>query len=429
MSVLLLFFLITIVCLLFDLPIVIAMGVSTLILIFLEPNFPMDVITQTMFSAADSFPLLAIPFFILAGEIMSAGGMAKRIISFIQKLVGSVTGSVGMITVLASALFAAITGSGPATVAIIGGIMIPYMIKNGYDPKYAATLSASSGSLGPIIPPSIIFIVYGVVANVSIGDMFIAGIIPGTLIVIALLIFNFIISKREGYSQQLNRNESSDTSFWKELNQAKWALLTPVLILGSIYGGIVTPTEAAILAVVFTTIICVFVYREINWKDYFNILIKTVATSGGIMIFVGFATLFGKYLSLKQIPQTLAMQISELTTNPIVILLILNVFLLIIGMFMETIAAILIFVPLLLPIVTAIGVDPIHFGIVVCINLAIGMITPPFGINLFVASKVAGIGFEQTLRYLKWAFATLIVVLLFITLIPQLSLYLVELSK
>lgn len=428
MSALLLFFLIAIICLLFNLPIVIAIGISTLVLIFLEPNFPMQIITQTMFSAADSFPLLAIPFFILAGEIMSAGGMARRIVNFVQNLVGSLTGSVGIITILACAMFAAITGSGPATVAIIGGIMIPHMIKNGYNPKYAVALTASSGSLGPIIPPSIIFIVYGIVANVSIGDMFIAGIVPGLLMIIALLILNYFISKKEGYTQPIHTDREK-SGLLKEINQAKWALFTPIIILGGIYGGIVTPTEAAIVAVVYTSIICVFVYKEIGWKDYYNILVKTVATSGGIMIFVGFATLFGRYLSLKQIPQTLATQISEITTNTIAVLLIINVFLLVVGMFMETIAAILIFVPLLLPIVTSVGVDPLHFGIIVCLNLSIGMITPPFGVNLFIGSKVAGIGFEQTFKYLKWTFLTLVIVLLAVTYIPEISLFIVNLGK
>lgn len=426
MGLLLLFLAIAVVCLLFNLPIVIAIGVSTLVLIFMEPTFPEQVITQTLFSAAGSFPLLAIPFFILGGEIMSNGGMAKRIINLVQSIVGSFTGSIGIITILASAIFAAITGSGPATVAIIGGIMIPYMMQNNYDPRYAVSISASSGSLGPIIPPSIIFIVYGIVANVSIGDMFIAGVVPGILIVISLLILNYFISKREGYKESESRERKS---FWRELNNAKWAIPTPFLILGGIYGGVVTPTEAAIILVVYTSIVCVFIYQEIGWKKYYEILVKTVATSGGIMIFVGFATLFGKYLSIKQIPQTLAMQISEFTTNPIIILLIINIFLLIVGMFMETVAAILIFVPLLLPIATTIGVDPIHFGIIVCLNLSIGMITPPFGVNLFIGSKIAGIGFEKTFKFLKWTLATLIIVLLIVTYVPEISLFLVGLIK
>lgn len=423
MEILLLFLAITIVCLFLDIPIAFAIGISTLILIILEPNFQLDLISQTLFSSTDSFPLLAIPFFVLAGEIMSVGGMAKRLVNFVQNMVGSLTGSVGIITILASAIFAAITGSGPATVASIGGMMIPYMIKEGYKPSYAGSIAATSGTLGPIIPPSIIFIVYGVVAGVSIGDMFIAGIVPGALMVVALLVLNYLISKREGYTKKSVSSEKN-SSFLKELNHSKWALLAPIIILGGIYGGVVTPTEASIIGVVYSLIICVFVYKELKVKDLANVFLKATSISGSILIFVGIASVFGKYITLKQIPQELSLQITNITDNPILILLIINVFLLIVGMFMETIAAILIFVPLLLPIALSVGVDPLHFGIIVCINLSIGMITPPFGINLFIGSKIAKIPFEKTFPYLKWSFLALIIVLMVITYIPGITLFL-----
>ncbi|WP_142248055.1 TRAP transporter large permease [Alkalihalobacterium alkalinitrilicum] len=404
-----------------NMPVAIALGISSLVVLIINDLATLNLFITASFGASDSFPLIAIPLFILAGEIMSKGGIAKRLVLFAEKLVGSFTGGLGIITVIASFIFAAISGSGPATVAAIGGIMLPYMINRGYSKPYAASFVASAGSMGPIVPPSILFILFGVMSGVSIGGLFIAGIIPGILIGIALIIVNYFICKKEGY---VGGEKSTFKEMLKAFYDAKFALLAPVIVLGGIYGGIFTPTEAAVVAVFYSLVVSLFVHKEITFKDVPGIFMHTSAVSGGVLILVGAAAFFGRVLSLEQIPQFLSETLSGISSNPIVILLIINVFLLIVGMVMETIAALMIFVPLLLPIVMSLGVDPMHFGIIVCINLTLGLLTPPMGVNVFIASRMAGISFEKTFKYLFPIFSALLVVLLIVTLFPQLSLFL-----
>ncbi|WP_246589406.1 TRAP transporter large permease [Desertibacillus haloalkaliphilus] len=404
-----------------NMPVAIALGISSFIVLIVNDLTTFNLFITASFGASDSFPLIAIPLFILAGEIMSKGGIAKRLVIFAEKLVGSFTGGLGIITVIASFIFAAISGSGPATVAAIGGIMLPYMINKGYSKAYASSLVASAGSMGPIIPPSILFILYGVITGVSIGGLFIAGILPGLLIGMALIIVNYLICRKKGY---VGGEKSSLNELVKALYDAKFALLAPIIVLGGIYGGIFTPTEAAVIAVFYSLLVSLFIHKEIAFKDVPPIFMKTSAVCGGVLILIGAAAFFGRILSLEQVPQYLAGLISGLSTNPIIILLIINLFLLLVGMVMETIAALMIFVPLLLPIVTSLGVDPIHFGVIVCINLTLGLLTPPMGVNVFIASRMAGIPFEKTFKYLIPIFIALLIVLLIITLFPQLSLFL-----
>ncbi|RUL47777.1 TRAP transporter large permease [Lysinibacillus antri] len=424
-STLLILTLVFVVCLIINVPIAISLAIAALTVVLIEGTIPISFLIQATFTSNDSFALLAVPFFILAGELMSTGGISKRLIDFFKSMVGSWTGSLGLITILASLIFAAISGSGAATVASIGGIMIPHMLKSGYKAPYAAALSASAGALGPIIPPSLVFIFYGIMAGVSISDMFIAGIVPGLLIAVTLIIINYIVCKKEGIVDVQTDEEKK--SFWKALNEAKFALLTPVIILGGIYGGIVTPTEAAVLAVVYSLIVSLFIYKELKFSDLMDVFLRTTITSGTVMIFVGTATFFGRVLTLEQIPQYVANTISEFTTSPIVVLLLINVFLLVVGMFIETVAAILIFIPILLPIVVPLGIDPLHFGMVVCFNLTIGLLTPPLGLNLFIGAKVANVKFESTFKYLTPMLIALLILLGIITYVPEITLFLPEL--
>lgn len=409
-----------------NMPIAISLGISSLTVLVVNKMASVDLFLTASFTASDSLPLIAIPLFILAGNIMSKGGIAKRLIAFVETLVGSFTGGLGVITVITTFIFAAISGSGPATVAVIGGIMLPYMIEKGYAKEYATSLVASAGSMGPIIPPSILFILYGVVASVSIGDLFIAGIIPGMLIGLALIIVNYIVAKKEGL-KGIERKSVRDVL--KALNEAKFALLTPIVILGGIYGGIFTPTEAAVIAVLYSLLVSLFIHKEIRFKDIPEIFMNASAVSGGIMILVGIAAFFGRILSLEQIPNQLSQQIISITSNTFIMLLIIAIFLLIVGMFVETISALMIFVPILIPIALQLGVDPLHFGIIVCVNLALGQVTPPLGINLFVASRISNIPVEQTFKYLIPMLIALIITLLVVTYVPPLSLFLPQLLK
>ncbi len=386
-----------IISLLLGIPIAYALGISALGTTIIMDIVPVSMMVQTLFTSGDSFPLLAVPFFILAGDIMMEGGISKRLVNFSSTMLSGKNGALGMITVVTCLIFASISGSGPATVAAIGGIMIPAMIKDNYDEDFACALTAASGSLGPIIPPSISFVMYGVIAQVSITDLFIAGIVPGLMMGIALLLFVYIIAKKRNYGEIKAKTSTKDK--WKSLNEAKWSLMVPVIILGGIYGGIFTPTEAAIVACDYAIIIGVFVYKEIKFKDLYRIFSRTALTSGTVLVLVGTATFLGKIMAIEMIPAAISNGILGITSNKIIILLLVNLLLFITGMFIETLAAIIILTPLLLAIVQPLGISPLHFGIIMVVNLVIGMCTPPVGVNLFVASSIAGVKIE---RMFKW---------------------------
>ncbi|MCM3356708.1 TRAP transporter large permease [Psychrobacillus sp. FSL W7-1457] len=411
------------ICLLIGVPIAISLGVSALVAIYFGSNLPLGIIAQKAFTSLDSFPLLAIPFFMLAGVLMSKGGVSKRLLDVATALVGWIVGGLSLVTIVASMFFAAISGSGPATVAAIGGFMIPEMKNKKYDGGYAAAVSASAGSIGVIIPPSIPFVLYGVIGSVSVGSMFLAGILPGIIIGIGLMITAYFIAKKRGYKSE-GTARFSFKDVLKATYDAKWALLIPVIILGGIYGGFFSPTEAAVVAVVYALIIGLFVYKELTWKSVFECFREAVVINATTMIIIGLSVSFAYFMTLEQVPNDISSFLTELSTNPIVILLAINVILLIVGMFIDTISALVILTPILLPIVIAVGVDPIHFGVILVTNLAIGFITPPLGVNLFVASSVGNVKFERIIMAIIPFLFSMIVCLILITFLPSLSLWL-----
>ncbi len=411
------------ICLLIGVPIAISLGVSALVAIYFGSTLPLDIITQKAFTSLDSFPLLAIPFFMLAGILMGKGGVSKRLLDLATAMVGWMTGGLSMVTIVACMFFAAISGSGPATVAAIGGFMIPAMVAKKYDGGFAAAVSASAGSIGVIIPPSIPFVLYGVIGSVSVGSLFLAGVIPGLLIGIGLMITSYLISKKKGYKPE-HVKRMDFKSVWKATSDAKWALLIPVIILGGIYGGIFSPTEAAVVAVVYALVIGKFVYKELTWQSIFESFREAVIINATTMIIIGLSVSFAYFMTLEQIPNDISGFLTELSSSPVVILLAINILLLIVGMFIDTISALVVLTPILLPIVTAVGVDPIHFGVILVANLAIGFITPPLGVNLFVASSVGKVKFERIVRAIIPFMISMIICLIVITYVPELSLWL-----
>lgn len=410
------------IALLLNIPVAFALGIASVVTLVAFDIVPLGYMIQSFFSAADSFPLLAVPFFILAGEIMMHGGISTRLVRFAQAMMGGSKGALAVIMVFTCMVFASISGSGPATVAAIGGILIPVMIRDGYEDSFAASLAAASGAMGPVIPPSICFVMYGVIANVSITDLFIAGIIPGIMMGVALIIYVKIVATRRGFGSM--RLKATRQEKWQAFLDAKWSLLIPVIILGGIYGGICTPTEAAIIACDYGLIIGIFVYRETKLKDLPAILSSAALTSGTCLVLIGCATAFGRVLTLEAIPTMLANAILSITANKFIILLLINLLLFVTGMLMETIAAIVILAPLLLSIVTPLGVDPIHFGVLLVVNLVIGMCTPPVGVNMFVAAKITDMPIERMFRWMVPMIGVLVVVQLVITYVPSISTFL-----
>ena len=384
-----------IICLLIGVPIAFSIGIAT-VSALLVGGVPASFIAQQSFTAVDSFPLMAVPFFILAGALMETGGLSKRIINVAQEAMGNVTGGFAIVTIIASAIFAAISGSSPATVAAIGSIMIPAMVKRGYSKDFASAVAGSGGGLGIVIPPSIPMIIYGVVTGVSIGDMFLAGFLPGVFLATLMITVIFLISKKRGYVG--TGVKFNFKRFAKANIDAFWALLAPVIILGGIYSGVFTPTESAVIAVVYGFIIGLFVYKELKFKHIPNILINSAMITGSVMIILGTATAFGKLVTMYQIPNQLADLILGVSDNKYVVLLLITLLILFIGTFMETLSIIIILAPLFLPVLIKLGVNPVHFGILLVVGAEIGMMTPPLGVNLFVASGISGLPMEKVAK-------------------------------
>ena len=406
--------------LLLSVPVGLALLLASLAtILFTDVALPFSLLTQVMITANDSFPLMAIPFFILAGVIMGRGGVSERLLDVASSFVGHYRGGFAVAAILTAMFFSAISGSGPATVAAIGTIMIPAMVKRGYNKVFATALIAASGTIGIVIPPSIPLVIYGVASGTSVGDLFLAGIIPGILMGISLMIWAVLHARKKNYQTD---PKATWKERWQALNRGKGALLMPVVILGGIYGGFFTPTEAAVVAVVYGLVLSFLFYREMTWKETISVIYDSSITTGSIMIIVAAAAVFGRILALEQIPSEVASAMMSISSNPIVFLLLVNLLLLIVGTFMETIAAVIILTPILLPLTVQMGIDPVHFGLIMIVNLSLGFITPPLGLNLFVAAGIADLKIEPLVRAIIPAFLALIITLLIITYIPQISL-------
>jgi len=414
--------------LLVGLPIYAALGITGLILTYLT-NTPLLFGTQSILNGLDNFPLLAIPAFILAGNLMEAGGITQDIIRIFRRAFGHIPGSLGIVTIFSCMFFAAISGSGPGTVAAIGAIMIPAMVRQGYPAPFAAASSATGGTLGVLIPPSNPMIIYAIIANVSVIDLFAAGMVPGIIVGLTLALVAYLVGRRVGAVAGNVSAEEEEVSTARLLWQGKWALFMPVLVLGGIYSGVFTPVEASVIAVAYALAVSVLVYRTITLKGFLRAFDGAVLMSGALMIVVATSTLFARTITLERIPQELVEVFGQISTDPLVILLMINVFLLVIGTFMETISAIIILAPILVPLVRSFGIDPVHFGIILIINIEIAFLTPPLGVNLFVGSQIAGVPIERVFRAILPFIGALLGLLALITLVPELSLWLPSLLR
>ena len=413
--------LIMIVLVLLGMPIAFAIGFASMCCIF-NGGYLITVMPQKMFSGLDSFVLLAIPYFILAGNIMAQGGITKKILDFAAAAFGWLKGSLAIITVVASAIFAALTGSGVATVSGIGGITIPAMKDDGYDSEFAAAVASNAAILGPLIPPSIFMIVYGNSAEVDITALFKGGLLPGLMLAFLLALYCNFYARRHNMKSS---NEKFEVK--KVLIQGKksiWALLMPVVLLGVIFGGVCTPTEAAAVACVYTAIVAIFIYKLITPKQLFTIAMESGLTVGVMMILMGTSKLSGWVLTIAKVPSTIANAILTVSDNPVVIMLLINLFLLVVGMFMEANAAIVILTPILLPVATYCGISPIQFGTIMCVNLCMGLITPPVGGCLTIANEIAKGRLERTFIYSLPMLVIELFVLFLVNAVPALSTWL-----
>ena len=405
-------------------PVAVAIGLASIAGIQFFSNMPMLESARQLFTSIDKFPLVAIPFFILSGNLMEAGGISERLVNLARALVGGVQGGLAMSCVLTCMIFAAVSGSSVATTFAIGAILIPAMVRYGYPVQRAAALQASSAELGVIIPPSIPMILYGVSAEVSVGEMFIAGFGPGLLIGGALILFIFVWCKVTGHGK---RDGEGRLELAVAFRQASLALLMPVVVLGGIYGGVFTPTEASVTAVFYALIVGMFVYRKIGWQDLVRALQKTVVSTTVIMLIIATAGLFAFLITRAGVPAAVGNWVAANFDGPIAYLIGVNAFLFVIGMFIETGAAIVVLAPILAPVAIQFGIDPVHFGIIMVVNLALGMITPPFGVNLFAACTVAKISYDEIIPPIMPYVAVVVACLAVITFVPELSLWLRDL--
>lgn len=408
------------VLLLIGIPIAFCLGLASLSYLLLE-GISLTIVPQKMYAGIDSFVLLCIPGFVLAGNLMNVGNITDHIIRFSNALMGHIRGGLGLANVGGSMIFGGISGTAVADAASIGSVMIPGMARSGYDKPFAAAVTAASSTVGPIIPPSVPMIIAGSLSGVSVGKMFLAGAIPGLLLGLAMMITVYILAVRRGYPRE---RRSTLREIVTEGRSAFWALLMTFIILYGIIGGVFTPTEASIVASLYAFVIGMFVYKGLNWRNLPKLFVDTVLTSGSLMLLVGLANLFGWILTSQQIPQMLADGILAISDNPIVVILILNLILLVVGSFMETIAALIILFPALLGVATGVGMDPIHFALMAVLNLMIGLTTPPVGVCLFIVSGIGKLPMLSVARAIVPFLICNLTVLMLVSYVPALSMWL-----
>ena len=406
-------------------PVAISLALSTIFVLF-QVDFNMNMVPQRVFTALDSFPMMAIPGFVLAGVLMARGGISKYLIEALRAWIGHLPGGLAVVTIVACAIFAAISGSSPATAAAIGSIMIPAMISAGYKKRYSMGLVAAGGTLGILIPPSVPLIIYGITSEQSIGELFMAGVIPGLALTGILIVAAIVYAKRNGF-------KGDEPATWEERGRkslkAIWGAFLPFLILGTIYSGIVTPTESAVIAVFYGLVVSLFIYREMKLKDFREVLVESINITAMIFLIIGAASLFGLYLTNAQVPQQVGAWIAESDMNKWIFMIIVNLLFFVMGMFLEAVSIILITLPILLPILAHFDINLIHFAIIMTINMELGMITPPVGLNLFVVSGIAKEKLGEVVKGVIPFIILMIVFLALVVLIPQLSLWLPEQMK
>ena len=405
-------------------PIGVALGLSSAIVLYAVLDLPLVVVVQRMFTSVDSFSFMAVPFFMLAGAFMSDGGVTRRIVDFSMALVGALAGGLALVVAVSGMFFAALSGSSAATTAAIGAAMIDEMEKRGYPRSFAAAVVASGGTVGIVIPPSITLVVYGSIANTSIADLFIGGFAPGILMGATMCLVSWVISKKNGY---MGEGQFSFMRIIRSFRECFWALMMPVIILGGIYAGIFTPTEAAAVAAVYGALVGFFIYKELTFKNLPKTLYAAAANTTMIMFVVGAANLFGWILTNAQVPHMLAESFASITTSPLVFLMLVNVLLLIIGTLINASAAVVILTPILLPVALGLGIDPMFFGVLMVVNLAIGCITPPVGLDLFVVASITGISIDKVTVKVMPYLIMLLVDLVILTYFPGIITFLPEL--
>lgn len=403
-------------CITLSVPIGFSIGIATTLTFWLFSDLSLTIVAQSSVTGLDSFNMMAIPFFILAGTIMGSGGVARRLVDVAQKAIGHLPGGLAAVTTVTCAFFGAISGSGCATVSAVGGVMIPEMNKKGYDPAFCASVASAAGALGMVIPPSIAFVVYGVVTKTSVGDLFIAGIVPGLLMMMAIIFASYRICKKEGYG---GGEKATKKELLHAIWEAKWSMLAPVIILGGIYSGKFTATESAVIAVVYAMIIGFFVHKELTFKGLYDALVDAMMLNGMSMFLLGIATAFAKYLTVAQVPAKLVAFLTGITDNRILLLLL-------IGCVLDSVPANTIMAPILLPLAVSCGLTPIQFGVVMVVNLAIGLITPPYGANLFIGAAVANVKMETMIKTTIPIIIALMIPLILVTYVPDISTFLLK---